>query len=156
MRGAKPKLKNVIPMRGDGVDVAKLKRKAQLKLIRKLEPRGLTPELKAEYRRVAEILSEPTVDRLKPRFIDTVMEYCRCTVRLHQLRSSMPTIGHEIYRVKTRNGDQVKSHPHVAQVNEAWRQWRSLVAMLGLSPTDERNLLPGQGDFFDENDGYFD
>jgi phage terminase small subunit len=156
MRGAKPRLKNVIPMRPDGDDQAKLRRKAQLRLIRKLQPKGLDGVLLAEYKRVAEILSEPSVDRLKPRFIDTVMEYCRCTVRLHSLRASMPTLAHEIYRVKSRNGDQVKSHPHVAQVNEAWRQWRSLVAMLGLSPTDERNLLPGQGDFFDKTDDYFD
>lgn len=156
MRGAKPKLRNVVPMRGDDVDIAKRKRQAQLRLIRKLMPRDLSPAIKAEYKRVAEILSEPSVDRLKPRFIDTVMEYCRCTVRLHDLRASMPTLAHEVYRVKTRNGDQVKSHPHIAQVNEEWRKWRSLVAMLGLSPTDERNLLPGQGDFFDKNDDYFD
>lgn len=156
MRGAKPKLRNVVPMRPDDVDAAKRRRAAQMRLIRKLKPKGLSPELEAEYRRVAEILSEPSVDRLKPRFLDTIVEYCRCTVRLNSLRSAMPTLTHEIYRVKTRNGDQVKSHPYVAQVNEEWRKWRSLVAMLGLSPTDERNLLPGQGDLFDENDGYFD
>lgn len=156
MRGAKPKLRNVIPMRQDAVDAAKLKRRAQLKLIRKLEPKGLAPDLQTEYRRVAEILSEPSVDRLKPRFIDSVMEYCRCTMRMRLMRDAMPTLAHEIYRVKTRNGDQVKSHPYVAQLNEEFRKWRSLVAMLGLSPTDERNLLPGQGDFFDRNDEYFD
>ncbi|WLB43032.1 P27 family phage terminase small subunit [Bradyrhizobium ottawaense] len=143
-------------MRPDGVDVAKVRRKAQRKLIRGLKPKDLPADLAAEYERVAWILSEPSVDRLKPRFIDTVMEYCRSTVRLRSLRASMPTLAHEIYRVKSRNGDQVKSHPHVAQVNEEWRKWRSLVAMLGLSPTDERSLLPGQGDLFDENDGYFD
>jgi phage terminase small subunit len=143
-------------MRPDDVDAAKVRRKAQLRLINKLKPKGLSSELNAEFRRVAEILSEPSVDRLKLRFLDTIVEYCRCTMRLQSLRASMPTLAHEIYRVKTRNGDQVKSHPYVAQVNEEWRKWRSLVAMLGLSPTDERNLLPGQGDFFDENDGYFD
>ncbi|MBR1206973.1 MULTISPECIES: P27 family phage terminase small subunit [unclassified Bradyrhizobium] len=156
MRGAKPKLRNVVPMRPDDQDAAKRRRSAQLRLINKLKPKGLSPELLKEYRRVAEILSEPSVDRLKPRFLDTIVEYCRSTQRLNSLRSAMPTLAHEIYRVKTRNGDQVKSHPYVAQVNEEWRKWRSLVAMLGLSPTDERNLLPGQGDFFDENDGYFD
>ena len=49
MRGAKPKLRNVIPMRPDDADAAKLRRKAQQRLISKLMPKGLTPELKAEY-----------------------------------------------------------------------------------------------------------
>lgn len=155
MRGAKPKLKNVVPMRPDDADAEKLRRKMIARAIRRLMPKGLTKDIEQEYKRVAAILADPAVDRLKARYIDTIIEYCRCTVRLRGLRDSMPTLAHEIYRVKTRNGDQVKSHPHVAQVNESWRQWRSLVAMLGLSPTDERNLLPGQGDLFDENDQYF-
>jgi phage terminase small subunit len=156
MRGAKPKLKNVIPMRPDDVDAAKMRRKAQQALIRKLMPKGISEELATEFKRVAEILADPKVDRLKPKFLDTVVEYCRCTIRLRSLRAAMPTLADEIYCIETRNGDQVKSHPYVAQVNEEWRKWRSLVAMLGLSPTDERNMLPGQGDLFDENDAYFD
>jgi phage terminase small subunit len=142
-------------MRPDDADAAKRRKAAQRRLIRQLRPPGLSPEIEAEYRRVALILSDPAVDRLKARFLDTIVEYCICTVRLRSLRAAMPTLNMEVYRVKTRNGDQVKSHPYVAQVNETWRQWRSLVAMLGLSPTDERNLLPGQGDLFDENDKYF-
>lgn len=156
MRGAKPKLRNVVPMRPDDVDAENLRKKMTQRTIRRLMPRDLPPEVVNEYKRVAAILADPSVDRLKARYIDTIIEYCRCTVRMRGLRASMPTLAHEIYRVKTRNGDQVKSHPHVAQVNESWRQWRSLIAMLGLSPTDERNLLPGQGDLFDENDQYFD
>jgi phage terminase small subunit len=142
-------------MRPDDADAAKRRKAAQRRLIGQLKPKGLSPEIEAEYRRVALILSDPAVDRLKARFLDTIVEYCICTVRLRSLRAAMPTLNMEVYRVKTRNGDQVKSHPYVAQVNETWRQWRSLVAMLGLSPTDERNLLPGQGDLFDENDKYF-
>src|SRR5260370_41579840 len=152
MRGAKPKLKNVIPMRPDDVEAERLRKKATRRAIRQLMPPGLTPDLSKEYQRVAKILADPTVDRLKPRYIDTIMEYCRATRRLHFFRDAMPTLNLEVYRVKSRNGDQVKSHPYVAQMNETGRQWRSLVAMLGLSPTDERNLLPGQGDLFDESE----
>ena len=155
MRGAKPKLKNVIPMRPDDVDAAKVRRTAIRRAINKLMPRNLPADIKDEYKRVAEILADPTVDRLKARYIDVIIEYCRATVRLRGFRDAMPTLNLEIYRVKSRNGDQVKSHPYVAQLNETWRQWRSLVAMLGLSPTDERNLLPGQGDLFDESEEYF-
>jgi phage terminase small subunit len=155
MRGAKPKLKNVIPMRPDDEDAAKLRAQATRRLIRSLMPRDLPPDVTKEFQRVAKILADPAVDRLKARYLDTIVEYCRATMRLRSLRAAMPTLNMEVYRVNTRNGDQVKTHPYVAQVNETWRQWRSLVAMLGLSPTDERNLLPGQGDLFDESEKYF-
>lgn len=156
MRGAKPKLKNVVPMREADDPRSAVAREATVRhAIRALMPRGMSKDLQAEWRRVARILADPSVDRLKPRYVDVICEYCRATVRLRTLRDAMPTVAAEVYRVKSRNGDQIKSHPFVAQVNEQWRQWRSLVAMLGLSPTDERNLLPGQGDLFDESDGYF-
>lgn len=155
MRGAKPKLRNVVPMRPDDEETERLRRKAQRRAINALRPKGLPVDVEREYQRVAKILSAPNIDRLKPQYIDTISEYCRCCCRLRDLRAAMPTLNLEVYRVKTRNGDQVKSHPYVAQLNETWRQWRSLVAMLGLSPTDERNLLPGQGDLFDDNEKYF-
>jgi P27 family predicted phage terminase small subunit len=124
--------------------------------IKKLQPAGLNKEVRAEWRRVARLLADPSVDRLKPRFVDVIVEYCRVIVRLRTLRDAMPKINMEIYRVEAgRNGTQVKTHPYVAQINESWRQWRSLVAMLGLSPADERNMLPGQGDLFDESEQYF-
>lgn len=157
MRGRKPKLDNVVPMRADDPDGRdRAREQAVEQAIRKLQPKGLSAELKAEWRRVARLLADPTVDRLKPRFVDVILEYCRVIVRLRTLRDAMPKINMEIYRVEAgRNGTQVKTHPYVAQINESWRQWRSLVAMLGLSPADERNMLPGQGDLFDESEQYF-
>lgn len=157
MRGAKPRLQNVVPMRqGDESMDPELRAAAVKRAIAGMRPRGIDKELKAEWSRVARLLADPTVDRLKPRYVDTIMEYCRSTVRLRKLRDAMPELKNEVYRVEQgRNGAQVKSHPFVAQVNETWRQWRSLVAMLGLSPTDERNLLPGQGDLFDDAEKYF-
>lgn len=172
MRGAKPKLKNVIPMRGDQDAAAVLRAQNVRKAVRAFCPRGLDRELRREWNRVGHILAEPTVDRLKARYVDVILEYCRVMVRLRKLRSafeamvvaddaSAETVGPrdaieaEIHRTEGRHGEQLKSHPHVAQINEAWRQWRALVAMLGLSPTDERNLIPGQGDMFDESEQYF-
>ncbi|GAB5505798.1 MAG: P27 family phage terminase small subunit [Rhizobiaceae bacterium] len=156
MRGRKPKIDNVVPMR-EATDPrsAEAREQATREVIKKLMPRGMSKEMQAEWKRVARVLADPTVDRLKPRYVDVIREYCQACVRLRTLREAMPTVAAEVYRVKSRNGDQIKSHPFVAQVNEQWRQWRSLVAMLGLSPTDERNLLPGQGDLFDEADQYF-
>lgn len=156
MRGRKPNVDNVIPMRPDdpdGHEAARLR--ATARAVIQLRPKGLSADLRKEWNRVALLLAEPTVDRLKPRFVDVIIEYCRATVRLRLLRETMPTINMEIYRVEAgRNGTQVKTHPYIAQINETWRQWRSLVAMLGLSPADERNMIPGQGDLFDESDRY--
>lgn len=156
MRGRKPKIDNVIPMRSDGsADQDVLRDQVIKRVVNQLRPKGLTPELRKEWNRVALILADPVVDRLKPRFVDTILEYCRACLRLRTLREAMPKINMEIYRIEAgRNGTQVKPHPYVAQINETWRQWRSLVAMLGLSPADERNMIPGQGDLFDESDRY--
>ena len=155
MRGAKPIPDNVIPMmKGSS------RRLAPAVLARRLCPRGLTKEERREWMRVATLLADPTADRLKPLFVDTITEYCAAIIRLRALRNFFrdhkpvedegPLSG-EIYEILGRNGAQLKSHPHVAQLNETWRQWRSLMMELGLSPASERNMLPGQGDLFTDN-----
>jgi hypothetical protein len=107
MRGRKPKIDNVVPMRGDVSGAQAVDR-----IIRRLQPPGLSKELRAEWKRVARILADPTVDRLKPRFVDTISEYCVVRERLRTLREAMPTINMEIYRVENgRNGTQVRTHP---------------------------------------------
>lgn len=170
MRGRKPKLDNVVPMRGDASDLEAARTVAVKRVVRRLQPRGLSPELRKEWNRVAAILADPIVDRLKPRFVDVITEYCRATVRLRNLRAAFDVLAEqvaaktgkpadplqaEVYRVQGRNGDQVKAHPFQGQIHETWREWRSLVAMLGLSPADERNMIPGQGDLFDESEREF-
>jgi phage terminase small subunit len=172
MQGRKPRQSNVIPMTG-----AKAPRPSPAVLARRLCPKGLTKDERKEWMRVATLLADPALDRLKPHFVDTIIEYCRATIRLRTIRqffvdlqemrrierqAATPThsaigeihcehpLGAEIYEVEGRNGLQQKAHPHVAQLNETWRQWRSLVAILGMSPTEERNLIPGQGDMFND------
>lgn len=172
MQGRKPKVSNVVPLTG-----AKAPRLSPAKLAAKLCPRGVTKEERKEWMRVATMLADPALDRLKAHFVDTIMEYCRATIRLRTIRqffvdlqemrrlekvSETPphsAIGEiecehplaaEVYEVQGRNGSQLKAHPHVAQMNETWRQWRSLMAELGLSPTAERNMMPGQGSLFDD------
>src|ERR1039458_8232582 len=118
--------------------------------------------MRNEWNLVAIILADPTVDRLKPRFVDVILEYCRVCVRLRKLRAAFDemkvapeidgpktALEAELHVTEGRHGIQLKTHPYVGQMNEAWRQWRALVAMIGLSPADERNMLPGQGDLFD-------
>jgi L-lactate permease len=108
---------------------------------------------------VATLLADPTVDRLKERFVDVVMEYVHHTMELRALSAAMPEAGRRLPRRRegeaTRNGVQLKSHPNVAQFNATFSRWLQLVTRLGLFSQDERNMLPGQGDLFDEADRYF-
>src|SRR5438045_4162095 len=93
MRGRKPKPDNVIPMRPDDPDGREALREKQTKLaVAKLRPKGLNPEVRKEWNRVAHLLAEPTVDRLKPRFADVIIEYCRATVRLRNLRAAFEKV----------------------------------------------------------------
>ncbi len=142
-RGRKPELDNVIPMtQGDGLSHdERNSREAE-----RLAPDNLTDAQRAVWDRVAPELNG--LGRLKPHYVDVVAEYCRAMARMMELRGDLAKHG-ETYTVSGRNGVQYKTRPEVAQLNEAWRQWRSIVGMLGLSPADERGLAAGQGDLFD-------
>jgi P27 family predicted phage terminase small subunit len=172
MQGRKPKSSNVIPLTGGAP------RLSPAALARKLCPRGLPKDERREFLRVAMLLAEPALDRLKPQYTDAILEYCRAALRLRAFRqfflsngasieergenidggmkamverfAGTPGLDAEVYVVRGRNGIQIKSHPFVAQLNETWRQWRSLMMELGLSPASERNLQPGQGDLFSD------
>jgi phage terminase small subunit len=171
MQGRKPVQSNVVPLKGNAP------RLPPAKLAAKLCPRGVTKEERKEWMRVATMLADPTLDRLKPHFVDSVLEYCRATIRLRAFRNyfatnhaappdgadeselsdnavarvtGKPGLDAEMYVVHGRNGTQLKSHPFVAQMNEAWRQWRSLMMECGLSIASERNMIPGQGSLFDD------
>lgn len=154
-QGRKPKQKNVIPFKSDG-DVASdnLRKAAVVRVINKLRPKKIDEDLRLEWKRVATILADPVVDRLKPRYVDVIFEYCRLCVRLRAQYAAFPTLDAETYEIDTRNGPQRKTDPRVGQRNETWRQWNSLRMELGLGPASERNLIQGQGDLFDESDRY--
>ncbi len=155
MKGRKPGPKNVIPFKGDQDSAADFRRAAIRRIVNQLRPKQLDDDLKAEWRRVATILADPTVDRLKARYVDAILEYCRLCVRLRALYGAFERIEDETYQAETRNGVQRKTDPRVGQRNETWRQWNSLRMELGLGPAAERNLLPGQGDLFDESERHF-
>lgn len=148
MRGRKPNVPNVIPFRGDG---AARSEAAIRVMVKKLQPKWFDDETKREWRRVATILAQPSLERLKPHYVDVIAEYCRLCVRLRLLYAAFENIDAEYYdKDGGRYGDQRKTDPRVAQRNETWRQWNSLRMSLGLDPASERNLLPGQGDLFSD------
>lgn len=168
MQGRKPKPSNVVPLKGN------TPRLVPGALARKLCPRGVSKDERKEWMRVATMLADPVLDRLKPHFVDSILEYCRAVIRLRMFRNYFaankvelseaedvhenivarvtgePGLDAEMYVVHGRNGTQLKSHPFVAQMNEAQRNWHRLAAECGLSISSERNMIPGQGNLFDD------
>lgn len=91
--------------------------------------------------------------RLKPHFVDAFCEYCRVVRRLADARAILDE-SEWTYVVTGRNGQQHKSRPEVAQLNDDWRKWRSLVGEFGLAPAAERGMQIGQADLFDSFDDF--
>ena len=141
MRGRKPKLdEKVVQFPGAAGDSWHAEQALRFR------PRGLSRPERAEWARVAEELSR--VGRLHARFQDVIREYVQLVVRIRETRSWLASNG-ETYESEGRQGIQFKSRPEVAQLNDDWRKWRSLMAELGLSPAAERGLQSGQMDLFD-------
>jgi len=107
-------------------------------------------ELKV-WDRIAPHLS--MLGRLKPHFVDALCEYCRVVRRLSDARKYLDEKDWS-YVTVGRNGEQRKSRPEVAQLNDDWRKWRSLVGEFGLAPAAERGMQSGQGDLFDDFDNF--
>ena len=91
--------------------------------------------------------------RLKPHFLDALCEYCRVVRRLKDARQYLDD-NEWSYITAGRNGNQYKSRPEVAQLNDDWRKWRSLVGEFGLAPAAERGMHAGQNDIFDDFDKF--
>jgi len=91
--------------------------------------------------------------RLKPHFVDAFAEYCRIVRRLSDARKYLDE-AEWIYITEGRNGQQLKSRPEVAQLNDDWRKWRTLVGEFGLAPAAERGMQSGQVDIFDDFDKF--
>lgn len=114
-----------------------------------LKPRSLNRDEKRVWDRVAPELSR--LGRLKAHFVDFIAEYCVVKVRLDRLRRDLDEI-EWTYATSGRYGIQHKSRPEVAQLNDDWRKWNSLVAQLGLSPATELRFNDRQGSLFDDDD----
>ena len=116
-------------------------------------PEGITLEERAEFMRVAIMLAQPELDRLKPHYVDVILEYARAKIALKDWRRFFEENPKFFETHSKASGVQIKAHPGVAQMNETLRQFRGFAAVLGLSPNADRNLAPGQGQ--DDGDGQF-
>ena len=141
MRGRKPTEENVVPLAEEGATLHNLEERAKARLD-EIRPEGLTGELRWTFDRLALPLCHPTVDRLKPGNVFMFRQLCTAVVRHERLTLELEELG-ETYESETRNGVQIKSRPEVAQLNETFRQIRSLANDFGMTPAAERGLSGG-------------
>jgi phage terminase small subunit len=150
MQGRKPAMGTVLPMRSDAAAVAaaaadrerEFKRLAKRKA-KALMPKGLDDKVRATWLHYAAMLAHPTLDRLKPHYCYGVLQLCKTITLIDGIDEELAkaakaanttAIAVRIYRVKGRNGDQVKTHPLVVQRNEAERQLWHWMDEFGLTP----------------------
>lgn len=138
MRGRKPTEQNVVPLAEDGVQLHNLEERARARL-EELRPEGLTGQMRWTFDRLALPLCHPTVDRLKPSNVYMFRQLCSAVVRHDRIALELEELG-ETYESETRNGVQIKSRPEVAQLNETFRQIRTLANDFGMTPAAERGL----------------
>lgn len=142
MRGAKPSLNNVVPMKGDAV------RRAPD------APAHLGVEGREIWERLAPILINK--GRLEPEYEESFMGFCFMAGQAQRLYAKIAEEGTE-YEVETRNGKQQKHSPSWIQVQQAIAHMNQISARFGLSPVDDARLKGGaQGDLFKDLLGALD
>ncbi|MDR7125511.1 P27 family phage terminase small subunit [Pseudotabrizicola sp. 4114] len=137
MKGAKPDLRNVIPMKGD------------------VAPRPVpdAPEFMSDTaRKVWDELAGVLVGkgRLEPSYVYQFAAYCESVANFIETTACLAIEG-KYYETKTRNGLQQKKTASWGQQQEAMSAMARGAALFGLSPVDEARLkVTGQGDLFDD------
>lgn len=146
-RGAKPDLNNVI-----GLPLHKEPESAHKAISESLRPARLDDDERGVWDRLGPYLA--LLGRLKPHYADAFAEYCVITVRIRKARKYLDDEDWT-YITTSRNGTQHKSRPEVAQLNDDWRKWRTLVGEFGLAPCAERGVKGDvQADLFDDFDNF--
>lgn len=152
MKGRRPEGSGaVVPMRDDAAPGHNLEERARARML-ELEPDDLNPDHRETFRRLALPLCHPTRDRLNPGNIFMFHQLVRVVARHERLLIAIED--GETYTTKTRDGEQQKTRPEVAQVNETFRQIRALAGEFGMTPATERSLSSsGQFGFNFPDDG---
>jgi P27 family predicted phage terminase small subunit len=136
MKGRKPTVGNVVPMRGD--------------------PKKRVPDapdfMTDNGRKVWESLAAQMVakDRLDPLHEHMFAAYCESVSNFIDATHCLAMEG-LYYETQTRNGKQQKKTAPWGLQQEAMAKMQQLGALFGMSPVDEKRLgAGGQGDLFDE------
>ncbi|WP_407496827.1 P27 family phage terminase small subunit [Pseudooceanicola sp. MF1-13] len=136
MKGAKPKVTNVIPMKGNAP-----------------KPVPPAPDLMSEGgKKVWDRLAPEMVqrDRLEPHYEDMFAAYCEAVADFIELTSNIAVTG-RTYTVETRNGLQQKKTSDWQSRQDALGNMTRLGAMFGMTPVDDARLSAGgQMDLFAE------
>ena len=134
MKGAKPRVNNIIPMKGDFA--------------------GTVPDvldwMSEDGRGVWRELAPHMVQkkRLEPHFFHPFAAYCESVADFMRFTGDLAAFG-TYYEVKTRNGLQQKKRAVWGQRQEALSTMNQLAARFGMTPVDEARLSTGgQGDLF--------
>ena len=166
MQGRKPTMGTVLPMRPDGaapqVDREKALVAGARRQAKKLMPKGLRPRVAEAWMHFGSLLCHPSLDRLRAIYGFAHLQLCLSVVLVEEIDEELAKaaalaktslIAVRIYRVKGRNGDQVKTHPLVVQRYEAIRELSHWMDEFGLTPSADlrirRLFEAGQGDLFD-------
>lgn len=136
MKGPKPKLDNVVPMKGGMPDAVP-------------EPPVLMTEVAADV--WAELAPHLVAkQRLDVTYRYQFASYCEAVANFIRATNDVALNG-MFYEVKTRNGLQQKKTAAWSSQQEAMNQMRRDSALFGLSPVDNARMTDGgQGDLFDQ------
>lgn len=136
MKGKKPQLDNVVPMKGDmAAPVPDA-------------PDFLTDDGRKVWGELAPILVAK--DRLQPQYQYQFASYCEAVANFIAATGDLAVMG-KYYTTKTRNGVQEKKRACWTMQQESMNQMRRDAALFGLTPVDENRLKGGgQGDLFDQ------
>lgn len=142
MRGAKPTLGNVIPMKGDYTQPVPD------------PPLHLATEDREVWERLAPVLVAK--GRLEKEYEDSFAAFCVVAGQVVRSASDIAIMG-TYYEVKTRNGMQQKHRVAWVQLQQAIAVMNQLSARFGLTPVDDARLKGGaQGDLFKDLMGALD
>lgn len=133
MKGAKPNLKNVVPMKGDEVQTAPD------------APDHLSEHGEMVWNRLAQLMVSKK--RLEPHFHDLFAAYCESCADYIRFTIEIADYG-SFYESLGRNGKQEKHRAAWKQRQESLASMQRLSALFGMSPVDEARIATGgQGDF---------
>lgn len=137
-KGRRPAEGVVVPMKGDSAEGHNLEARAMARAVQ-LRPEGLIDEVRWIYDRLAPPLCHPTKDRLNEVNVFMFVQLCRSVARYEKYTVLIAELG-ETYESVGRAGKQIKARPEMAQLNETWRQVRTLASDFGMTPAAERAL----------------
>ena len=138
MKGRKPDLQNVIPMKDDIV-VSRVVPDA---------PAFMSDEARRVWDELAGLLVGK--GRLEPSYIYQFAAYCEAVANFIAATACLAVEG-LYYETETRNGLQQKKTASWGIQQESMASMARMSALFGLSPVDEARLkVSGQGDLFDD------